>query len=157
MSNQSIEDYLPTHAFFSGLDDSFMKFLSDSATQLRVKKGDVLFQQGERADKFYLLRNGQMSVQVPALMGPTLEIQTLGEDQILGWSWLISPYRWNFQARALDDSDLLEFDGSAILARCEEDPKFGYELLKRFAALMSERLDAARQKMMDEWNPPGFA
>ncbi len=157
MSNQSIEDYLPTHAFFSGLDDSFMKFLSDSATQLRVKKGDVLFQQGERAVKFYLLRNGQMSVQVPALMGPTLEIQTLGEDQILGWSWLISPYRWNFQARALDDSDLLEFDGSAILARCEKDPKFGYELLKRFAALMSERLDAARQKMMDEWNPPGFA
>ncbi len=157
MSNQSIEDYLPTHTFFSGLDDSFMKFLSDSATQLRVKKGDVLFQQGERADKFYLLRNGHMSVQVPALMGPTLEIQTLGEDQILGWSWLISPYRWNFQARALDDSDLLEFDGSAILARCEEDPKFGYELLKRFAALMSERLDAARQKMMDEWNPPGFA
>ena len=157
MSNQSIEDYLPTHAFFSGLDDSFMKFLSDSATQLRVKKGAVLFQQGERADKFYLLRNGQMSVQVPALMGPTLEIQTLGEDQMLGWSWLIPPYRWNFQARALEDSDLLEFDGSAILARCEEDPKFGYELLKRFATLMSERLDAARQKMMDEWNPSGFA
>ncbi len=157
MSNQSIEDYLSTHAFFSGLDDNFMKFLSDSATELKIKKGNVLFQQGERADKFYLLRNGQMSVQVPALMGPTLDIQILGEDQILGWSWLISPYRWNFQARALDDSDLLEFDGSAILARCEEDPKFGYELLKRFATLMSERLDAARQKMMDEWNPPGFA
>jgi len=157
VSNQSIEDYLPTHAFFSELDDSFMKFLSDSATELKIKKGDVLFRQGERADKFYLLRNGQMSVQVPALMGPTLEIQTLGEDQMLGWSWLIPPYRWNFQARALEDSDLLEFDGSAILARCEEDPKFGYELLKRFATLMSERLDAARQKMMDEWNPSGFA
>ena len=157
MSNQSIEDYLPTHAFFSELDDNFMKFLTDSATELKIKKGDVLFQQGERADKFYLLRNGQVSVQVPALMGPTLEIQTLGEDQILGWSWLIPPCRWIFQARALEDSDLLEFDGSAILARCEEDPKFGYELLKRFAALMSERLDAARQKTMDEWNPPGFA
>ncbi|MFQ5545270.1 MAG: Crp/Fnr family transcriptional regulator [Acidiferrobacterales bacterium] len=157
MSNQSIADYLSTHAFFSELDDNFMKFLSDSVKELRIKKGDVLFQQGERADKFYLLRNGQVSVQVPALMGPTLEIQTLGEDQMLGWSWLIPPYRWNFQARAVEDSDLLEFDGSAILARCEEDPKFGYKLLKRFAALMSERLDAARQKMMDEWNPPGFA
>ncbi len=60
-------------------------------------------------------------------------------------------------ARAVEDSDILEFDGSAILARCEEDPKFGYELFKRFAALMSERLNAARQKMMDQWNPPGFA
>ena len=157
MSNQLIQDYLSAHAFFSGLDDNFMKFLSNSATEIKIKQGDVLFQQGERADKFYLLRNGQISVQVPALMGPTLEIQTLGEDQMLGWSWLIPPYRWNFQARAAEDSSLLEFDGSAIVARCEEDPKFGYELLKRFAALMSERLDAARQKMMDEWNPPGFA
>jgi CRP/FNR family cyclic AMP-dependent transcriptional regulator len=157
MSKQSIEDYLSAHAFFSRMDSSFLKFLSNSAAGLRIKKGDVLFKQGAPADKFYLLRNGQVSVQVPALVGPALEIQTLGEDQILGWSWLIPPYRWSFLARAVEDSDLLEFDGSAILARCEKDPKFGYELFKRFAALMSERLDAARQKMMDQWNPPGFA
>ena len=157
MSKQTIEDYLSTHAFFSGMEGSFVKFLSNSATELRIKEGEVLFQQGKRADKFYLLRNGRISVQVPALMGPVLEIQALDKDQILGWSWLIPPYRWNFLARALEDSDLLEFDGSAILARCEEDPNFGYELFKRFASLMSERLDAARQKMMDQWNPAGFA
>lgn len=157
MSKQSIEEFLSAHAFFSKMDASFLKFLADSVTELQVKQGGVLFKHGNRADKFYLLRNGQVSIQVPAVMGPTLEIQTLGENQILGWSWLIPPYRWSFQARALEDSDLLEFDGSAILARCEDDPKFGYDLFKRFAALMSERLDAARQKMMDEWNPPGFA
>ena len=157
MSKQTIEDYLSTHAFFSGMEGSFVKFLSNSATELRIKEGEVLFQQGKRADKFYLLRNGRISVQVPALMGPVLEIQALDKDQILGWSWLIPPYRWNFLARALEDSDLLEFDGSAILARCEEDPNFGYELFKRFASLMSKRLDAARQKMMDQWNPAGFA
>ena len=154
---QSIEDYLSAHSFFSGLDESFMKFLSSSVKELQIKEGQVLFQQSKPADKFYLVRDGQISVQVPALMGPTLELQILGKDQILGWSWLIPPYRWNFHARALGDSVLLEFDGSAILARCEEDPKFGYELFKRFAALMSARLDAARQKMMDQWDPPGFA
>lgn len=157
MSKQSIEDYLSTHDFFSGMEDSFLKFLSDSAAELQLKAGDVLFQYGKPADKFYLLREGQVSIQVPALVGPALDIQTLGDNQILGWSWLIPPYRWNFLARALEDSDLLEFDGSAILARCQQDPKFGYELFKRFATLMSERLNAARQKMMDDWNPPGFA
>jgi len=157
VSKQSTEDYLSTHTFFSGLDDSYRKFLSNSATELQINKGGVLFKQGDRADKFYLLRKGQVSVQVPALMGPSLEIQTLGEDQVLGWSWLIPPYRWIFLARAEEDSELLEFDGGAILARCEEDPKFGYELFKCFAALMSERLGAARQKMMDQWDPPGFA
>ena len=157
MSKQPIEDYLSSHAFFHELDDRFLKILSNSSAVLEIKKGDILFHQGECADKFYLLRNGQVSVQVPALVGPTLEIQALSKDEILGWSWLIPPYRWHFQARAVEDSELLEFDGSAILVHCEEDPKFGYELLKRFAELMSERLDAARQKMMDQWDPPGFA
>lgn len=157
MSTLSIQDYLSTHKFFSGLDENFLKFLSESATELSIKKNDVLFQQGKRADTFYLLREGQISVQVPALVGPSLEIQQLGDNQLLGWSWLIPPYRWNFMARAEQDSYLLEFDGNAILTRCEEDAEFGYELLKRFATLMSERLDAARQKMMDQWNPPGFA
>jgi CRP-like cAMP-binding protein len=157
MNKQSTEDYLSTHTFFSGLNDNFMKFLSNAVTELQIKKGDVLFKQGDSADKFFLLRKGQVSIQVPALVGPALDIQTLGENQLLGWSWLIPPYRWSFLARAVEDSDLLEFDGRAILTRCEEDPEFGYELFKRFASLMSERLDAARQKMMDQWDPPGFA
>lgn len=157
MSKTSIENYLSGHAFFSGLDDAFVKYLADSASERQIKKGEVLFKQGNSADKFYLLRSGEISVQVPALMGPVLEIQRLGEDQILGWSWLIPPYRWHFMARAQEDSEVIEFDGSAILAHCEEDTNFGYHLLKRFAALMSERLEAARQKMMDQWNPPGFA
>ena len=157
MNNQSITEYLSTHEFFSELSVDFMKLLCESVSTLEIKKGDVLFRQGERADKFYIVRNGRIEVQIPAIMGPTLEVQTLGTDQILGWSWLISPYQWHFQAKAEEDSKLLEFDGTAILARCEQEPKFGYELLKRFAALMSERLDVSRQKMMDEWNPAGFA
>ena len=90
-------------------------------------------------------------------MGPTLEIQAVDEDQVLGWSWLISPYQWNFQTKAEEDSEFLQFDGAAILARCEQDPKLGFELVKKFAALMSVGLNAARQKMMNEWNPIGFA
>lgn len=157
MSNQSIAEYLSAHEFFSELSEDALKFLCECASAREIKKEQILFRHGERADKFYVIRNGRISVQIPALMGPTLEIQALGQDQVLGWSWLISPYQWNFQAKAEEDSELLEFDGTAILARCEQDPKFGYELLKRFAALMSERLDAARQKMMDEWTPVGFA
>jgi CRP-like cAMP-binding protein len=157
VSNQSIAEYLSAHEFFSELSEDVLKFLCECASAREIKKGQILFRQGERADKFYVVRNGRISVQIPALMGPTLEIQALGKDQVLGWSWLISPYQWNFQAKAEEDSELLEFDGTAILARCEQEPKFGYELLKRFAALMSQRLDAARQKMMDQWNPVGFA
>jgi len=154
---QSKYDYLAAHSFFAGLNEEFLQLISGFATEKRYGKGEVLFQQGKPADKFYLVREGKVSVQVPALVGPVLELQVLGADQILGWSWLIPPYRWNFMARALEDTVVLEFDGTAILARCEQDPAFGYALFKRFTALMSARLEAARQKMMDQWNPPGFA
>jgi len=157
MSNQSTIEYLSAHEFFSGFSDDVLKFLSECSRSRENKKGQILFRQGENADKFYVIRNGRISIQMPAIMGPNLEIQTLGKDQVLGWSWLISPYRWSFQAKAEEDSELLQFDGDAILARCEQDPKLGYALLKKFAGLMSKRLDAARQKMMDEWNPAGFA
>ena len=154
---QSKDDYLSAHAFFAGLNQDFLQILSGFATEKQVKQDEVLFQQGKTADKFYLVREGKVSVQVPALVGPAMELQVLGENQILGWSWLIPPYRWNFMARALEDSVVIEFDGAAILARCEQDPEFGYELFKRFTELMSTRLNAARQTMMEQWNPPGFA
>ena len=157
MSNQSITEYLSAHEFFSEFSDDVLKFLCECSSTREIKKGQILFLQGEHADKFYVVRSGRISLQMPAIMGPTLEIQAVDEDQVLGWSWLISPYQWNFQTKAEEDVELLQFDGVAILARCEQEPKFGYELLKKFAALMSVGLNAARQKMMDEWSPAGFA
>jgi CRP/FNR family transcriptional regulator, cyclic AMP receptor protein len=157
MSNRSTLEYLSAHAFFTGLSDDTLQFLCENSSEFAIKKGQILFEQGEYADKFYVVRSGRIAIQMPAIMGPSLEIQTLGKDQILGWSWLISPYKWSFQAMPEEDSELLMFDGIAILAHCEEEPRFGYELLKKFAALMSKRLDVARQKMMEEWNPAGFA
>ena len=156
MSIQSTTEYLSAHEFFSEFSDDVLKFLCECSSTSEIKKGEILFRQGENADKFYVIRNGRISIEMPAIMGPTLQIQVLDKDQVLGWSWLISPYKWNFQTRAEENSELLQFDG-ALMARCEQDPKFGYELLKKFAGLMSVRLNAARQKMMDEWNPAGFA
>ena len=157
MSDQSTTEYLSAHEFFYEFSDDLLKFLCECSSTHEIKMGQILFRQGENADKFYVVLNGRISIQMPAIMGPTLEIQTLDKDQVLGWSWLISPYKWNFQTKAEEDSELLQFDGVAILARCEQEPKFGYELLKKFAGLMSVGLNAAREKMMDEWNPEGFA
>jgi CRP/FNR family transcriptional regulator, cyclic AMP receptor protein len=157
MGNQSTLEYLSAHAFFNGFSGDTLLYLCENSSEFAIKKGQILFEQGEYADKFYVVRSGRIAIQMPAIMGPSLEIQTLGKDQVLGWSWLISPYKWSFQALPEEDSELLMFDGIAILTRCEEEPRFGYELLKKFAALMSNRLDVARQKMMEEWNPAGFA
>jgi CRP/FNR family cyclic AMP-dependent transcriptional regulator len=152
-----LEEYLSVQTFFSGLSPQSIGFLASCASEWQIEPGYILFRQSERAHQFYLIRNGSIAIEIPAITGPTLQVQSLGAGQILGWSWLIPPYKWNFQARAEVPTALLAFDGDVVLARCEEEPTFGYALLKRVASLMAERLEVARQRMMDQWNPPGFA
>ncbi|MGD8710548.1 MAG: cyclic nucleotide-binding domain-containing protein [Ectothiorhodospiraceae bacterium] len=157
MSKANIADYLQKHEFFTGLSAGVIDLLAGASREMHLDKDQVLFVQGDRAEHFYLIREGAIAIEIPAIYGPSLEVQHLGGGKILGWSWLIPPYEWTFQARADEPTELLEFDGNAILARCEADPAVGYAVLKRFSNLMSERLEASRRKMMEEWNPPGFA
>ena len=157
MSPDDIKDYLQSHTVFADLKPAHLTLLANHATEQTFATGDLLFRQQDPAEHFYILLAGSIQVEVPAIMGPPLIVQTLGPEEVLGWSWLIPPYKWTFEAKADHDSKVLKFDGKGLLAKCENDNEFGYALMKRFAGLMSERLHAARLKMMDSWAPSGWA
>lgn len=157
MHHSDLKTILSDNGFFAGIGPDHLAFLVSCAVPRTVDDGEVLFRFGDPAAYFYLLRSGCITLEVAALEGPPLELQSLRDGAVLGWSWLIPPYRWSFQARAEARCEMLEFDGKQVLARCESDPAFGYTMLKRFSGLMSERLAFARQKMIDEWRPAGFA
>ncbi len=157
MNADDISRYLADHDLFSGLDEQQRTFLANHATERHFDDGTIVSRQGTAADRFYIVLEGELTVQVPAIAGPTLEVTRLGVNQVLGWSWLIEPYRWHFNALAQGRTRAIEFDGRAILSRCEQDAEFGYALFKRFSALMGKRLEAAQRKMMDQWSPAGFA
>lgn len=157
MAGSTVDRLVAESDFFRGLPAEHLAFLTAHAAEKRLNADDVLFRHGDAAGHFYLVADGSISVEVAALEGPPLEMQELGPGAVLGWSWLIAPYKWSFQARAKVPSTVVEFDGTAILAHCDAEPMFGYELLKRFSSLMSERLEFARRKMMEEWKPAGYA
>jgi CRP-like cAMP-binding protein len=157
MNDRAIAERLGGSGFFRELPREARDFLAAHAQRRRLTEGEVLFHFGEPARRFYLVVEGHVSVEVAAIEGPALQLQDLGPDMVLGWSWLIPPHRWSFQARAKTPAEIVEFDGEAVLRECEANPRFGYELLKRFSALMSERLQYARQRMIEEWRPAGFA
>ena len=157
MADISIAQRLGESKLLSGLAPEFLDFLAKHARPRHLEQDEVVFHYGQSAQHFYLVTNGHLSVEVAAIEGPSLPLQDLGPGMVLGWSWLIPPNRWSFQARAKTPADVIEIDGRAVLAECESNPKFGYELLKRFSTLMSERLQHARQRMIEEWRPGGFA
>ncbi len=150
-------DYLKTHSIFKGMSDEQIKTLSASASVRQYEPGACLFKQGESADHCYIIVSGRVSVEIPSIYGPPLIVQTIDDEGVLGWSWLIPPYRWAFEAITQNPTEVIEFDGVALRNACESDPVLGYQLMKRFAGLMSQRLHEAREKMMENWSAPGFA
>lgn len=144
----TLVDYLAKHPVFEGLAPNHLRSIASFASERSIAAGERLFRRDNDATQFFLVRKGRVSVEVPAIDGDSLKIQTVKDGGLLGWSWLIPPYRWSFDARVEVPGQIIVFDGEKLRAACESDPKLGYQLLKRFAALMAERLNAARVTAM---------
>lgn len=145
---RSIAEYLPEHPFFAGLDPTALELAAGCAVNVRFRPGEFLFHEGEPADTFYVLRRGRVSVQMRT---PTDDVvlDTVHEGDVLGWSWLIPPYRWTFDALATDDTTAIAFDGVCLRGKCETDATLGYALLQRVVQVMSARLHSARVRLLD--------
>lgn len=157
MQQADIKQLLSDQSVFAGLPEGHLAVLAEHARERVLAADEGLARQGDSAETFYLVLDGALVIEVPAIAGPRLEITRLAKGEVFGWSWLIAPYVWHFNARASGTTRVLEFDGKALLRRCEADAEFGYPVLRRFSELMAKRLEAAQRKMMDQWSPPGFA
>jgi CRP-like cAMP-binding protein len=62
---------------------------------------------------------------------------------------LFPPYRWKFSARTLEPTRVFAIDGQCLRAKAEQDHELGYELLKRFAYVVEDRLEAMRLQLIN--------
>lgn len=145
---KKIEDILAEHPFFAGLSTDFAKFLAGCAKHVRFEAGQFLFQDGEAADQLYLIQRGKVALQIH---GPdrALTFQTLGKGELVGVSWLIPPYRWNYDAKALETTLTLSLDATCLRDKCDKDHDLGYEMMQRFVPVLIERLHATRMQLLD--------
>ncbi|MFI5312391.1 MAG: Crp/Fnr family transcriptional regulator [Gemmatimonadales bacterium] len=145
----TLEGILSAHPFFHDLPPRHLGLLVGCASNVRFEPGQFLFRTGEEANQFFLIRHGRIALEVTAPGRRPLTLQTLGEGEILGWTWLIPPYHWMFDAQAVEQTRAVALDGKCLRGKCEADHDLGYELLKRFAQVMEQRLVAARLQLLD--------
>jgi len=150
---ESLEDIIAGHSFFSDLDERHVQSLTGCAANVRFDAGTYLFREGEQANHFYLIRQGKVAIEISAPPRKPIIVQTLSDGDVLGWSWLVPPYEWRFHARAVEPVRAIALDGNCLRARCEENHDLGYELLKRFAQLITQRLEATRFQLLDVYAP----
>ncbi|MBI4278930.1 MAG: cyclic nucleotide-binding domain-containing protein [Armatimonadetes bacterium] len=145
----TLEPILAEHPFLKGLRPAQLQVLVGCASNVRLDAGQYVFREGEEANRFYILRAGRVALEVFVPGRGPVVIETVGEGDVLGWSWLFPPYQWHFDARALDLTRAIALDGDCLRRKCEEDHDLGYELLKRFAQVIMHRLQATRLQLLD--------
>jgi CRP/FNR family cyclic AMP-dependent transcriptional regulator len=148
MAMETLRGILAEHSFLGGLEDRHLDLLVGCASNVRFEAGQFILREGEEANQFYLIRHGKVALEVSAPGRGPIIILTLGEGEVLGWSWLVPPYRWRFDARAVELTRAIVLDGKCLRTKSEEDHDLGYELLKRFAHIIEKRLAATRIQLL---------
>lgn len=143
------EEILARHPFFQQLDPDQLPEIALHCDQVSFDAGKYIFKEGQPADRFFLVLHGQIALEIHDPGRDPLIIQTLCDDDLMGWSWLFSPYRWHFDARAVTPVRLLAVDGAWLRDRIEADPKSGYLFMTRVARIIFDRLQATRLQLVD--------
>ena len=149
MEIEGLERIIGEHPFFANMDKRFLDIVVGCAKNVRFEAGQYLFHEGEPADQFYLLRHGRMALQITSPGRGALTFQTLGEGEIVGISWLIPPYRWAYDAKALELTRAIAMDAACLRGKCEADHDLGYDMMKRFMPVLVQRLNAIRMQVLD--------
>lgn len=154
MPIEDLSSILQEHPFLHDLEPRHIQTLVSCASNQRFQTGEILCRQGEQADVFYLIRQGKVALGLHVPQSGVMRLETLGEGDILGWSWLVSPYLWHFDAQVVEPVRALVLDGKCLLNKSEQDHELGYQLLKRFASVMEQRVEAARLQLLDIYGKP---
>ncbi|WP_444959572.1 cyclic nucleotide-binding domain-containing protein [Microbulbifer sp. VVAC002] len=144
---------LKEHPFFAGLADKDLAFLSGCTSNSHYKEGEYLARENTPANHFFLIRSGRVAVETFVPNYGPLCLMTLHGGDIFGWSWLYPPYLSAFDARALTSVRSLKLGGQCLRDKCEKEPRLGFELMKRFTKVATERLQAARIQLLDLYGP----
>ena len=146
---QTLEPILAQHPFLQGLDPAMLSLIVGCASNVQYDANQMLFEEGDEATQFFIIRSGNVAIEMNVPGRGAVTIQTIGEGEILGWSWLLAPYLWHFTARAAELTRAIALDGTCLRRKCEQDAPLGYELLKRFAHVLEDRIESMRLQLLD--------
>jgi len=145
----TLDEIVTESPVFAGLDHEQLQLIVGCAQNAAFFAGERLFREGEAADTFYLVRRGRVALTAHVPGRGEVTIDTVEPGEVLGWSWLFPPYRWHFDARAVEDTGVVAFDGACLRGKCDADHALGFELLQRFAQVVIDRLQNTRTLLLD--------
>ncbi|HEY3411977.1 MAG TPA: Crp/Fnr family transcriptional regulator [Armatimonadota bacterium] len=149
LTPEEVQKALAAHPFVQGMEPAQLKLMSDIVGYEHFDAGKRIFQEGEAADRLYLVICGTVALEVFNLNQGTIPIQTVGAGEVLGSSWFVPPYRWKFDAKAEKPTETLVFNTDLLQEMFAKDNAFGFEFMKRMAMIVDQRITAAKEQLLD--------
>jgi CRP/FNR family transcriptional regulator, cyclic AMP receptor protein len=146
---EGLERIVMAHAFFAGLEEELGPAVAGCARNYRFNPGQYLAHEGDPANEFFLIRHGKVALEILPPGQPPIVFSTESEGDIVGTSWLVPPYRWRFDARAVELTRAIGIDGKCLRDKCEADPRLGYQMMKRIVPIIVGRLNDTRMQILD--------
>jgi CRP/FNR family transcriptional regulator, cyclic AMP receptor protein len=146
---QPLYTLIAQQPFFQGLTAHQLRVLTDSALEIPFAQGQMIFEEGSPANRYYLILEGKVGLETFLEERGPIPIQTLGPDDALGWAWLFPPYLLHLSARALTPTRTIFFYGTRLREQCEQDHDLGYQIMQRIAEVVVKQLQATQQRLLD--------
>lgn len=146
---EAIVKQILDHRFFEGFPQHLFEGIALCAQHVAFQGDTPIYSEGDDAEDFFLIHDGRVALELHAGHRGTLIIQTIGPDEVLGWSWIFAPYRRRFDARAVTPVEAIALQGECLRRQCDSNHQLGHELYRRFALAMLASLHATRMQLMD--------
>jgi CRP/FNR family transcriptional regulator, cyclic AMP receptor protein len=148
----TLEQILQQHPFFAGAPSELTKLVAGCARNRIFQAGEYLFHEGDPANEFFLIRHGKVALEIKPPGRTAIVFETLTVGDFAGASWLIPPYRWVFDARAVELTRTTGIDAACLRGKCDADHDLGYDMMKRFLPALVHRLHATRLQILDVYS-----
>lgn len=125
------------------------------AREVSFPPGTRLFNEGARAERFWIVRSGSVELDTYVPGRRAAVIETLGPGELIGWSWLFAPHVWHLGATATTHVRAYEFDATTVRLMCREDPALGLAVSQWVGEVLAHRLRSARTRLLDLYAPYG--
>lgn len=149
MVMREIESIVREHPFFQDTSENDIKIISECGKNVFFDSGIMIARERDPADWFYLIRHGKIAIETTLPQHGSVILQTLSDGDILGWSWLFPPYLWTFDVRTIEPTRAIALNGACLRTKCDQDFRMGYFLMKKFAQIMTDRLQSTRIRLLD--------
>ena len=147
-SRERLEKDVAAHPFLVGMADHHVRLLADCAMRSHFHAGEVIFREGEAANRFYLIEQGKVGL---GIINPRRACPNRRDRR---WTTCSAGHGFFHLTPGISRRGhwkrptAIFFYGTILREYCEKDHSLGFELFKRMSVVMLRRLQAARQKLL---------